>query len=207
MRSANSLAVPGRFSYSCLLLAIVTSASLQPSRAQQGAPMSGHDMADMQPVPPPEKLPVPVRMTGIGNSHITIKASPEAQEWFDQGLSLQHDFWNYEAEKAFVQSLRVDPQCAMCWWGVALAEGFRHNVAETYGKHALEEARKLMSEASESDKLYIEAAQAAQAAKDGDHSQEVAILRKLVTDHPHDTQARIFLAESLCDGYDDSGEP
>ena len=164
-------------------------------------------MADMQPVPPPEKLPVPVRMTGIGNSHMTIKASPEAQAWFDQGLSLQHDFWNYEAEKAFEQGIRVDPQCAMCWWGLALAEGFRHNVAETYGKHALEEAGKLMGQAGETDKLYIEAAQASQAAKDDDHSQEIGILRKLVSDHPHDTQARIFLAESLCDGYDDKGEP
>ena len=174
---------------------------------QQSAPMAGHDMTDMQPVPPPEQLPVPVRMTGIGNSHITIKATPEAQQWFDQGLSLQHDFWDYEAEKAFEQSVRVDPQCAMCQWGLALAVGFRNSDAQAYGKHALEEAGKLMSQASESDKLYIEAAQASLAAKDGDHAQETAILRKLVSDYPHDTQARIFLAESLCDGYDDAGEP
>ncbi len=52
-----------------------------------------HNMADMQPIPPPEQLPVPVKITGIGNSHIAIKASPEAQAWFDQGLSLLHDFW------------------------------------------------------------------------------------------------------------------
>ena len=52
---------------------------------------SGHSMADMQGVPPPEQLPVPLKMNGIGNSHIAIKATPEAQAWFDQGLSLLHD--------------------------------------------------------------------------------------------------------------------
>ena len=54
------------------------------SFAQQMA----HNMADMEMIPPPEQLPVPLKMDGIGNSHITIKASPEAQAWFDQGLSL-----------------------------------------------------------------------------------------------------------------------
>ncbi len=80
-------------------------------------------MADMQPVPPPEQLPVPVKMTGIGNSHIAIKSSPEAQAWFDQGLSLLHDFWDYESAKAFEQAIRVDPNCAMCWWGLSKPSG------------------------------------------------------------------------------------
>jgi len=71
-------------------------------------------MSDMQPIPSPEQLPAPVKMTGIGNSHIAIKASPEAQAWFDQGLSLLHDFWDYESAKAFEQGIRVDPNCAMC---------------------------------------------------------------------------------------------
>jgi hypothetical protein len=53
-------------------------------------------------------------MTGIGNSHITIKANAEAQAWFDQGLTLLHDFWDYESAKAFEQAIRVDPKCAMC---------------------------------------------------------------------------------------------
>jgi hypothetical protein len=88
--------------------------------AQQGnmggmAMGSTQVMAGMQPVPPPEQLPVPIRMTGIGNGHISITASPEAQAWFDQGLNLMHDFWDYESAKAFEQGIRVDPQCAMCW--------------------------------------------------------------------------------------------
>jgi tetratricopeptide (TPR) repeat protein len=164
-------------------------------------------MADMQAVPPPEQLPVPVKMQGIGNSHISIKATPEAQAWFDQGLSLFHDFWDYESRKAFEQSIRVDPDCAMCYWGLAQAEGFRHMDSQVYGKKALAEAARLKSHASASDKLYIEAAQVEENAKDDDRTQATAIYRKLVKKYPRDTQARIFLAESLCDGYDDAGEP
>jgi hypothetical protein len=53
-------------------------------------------MEGMHTIPPPEQLPVPIHMTGIGNSHITIKANAEVQTWFDQGLSLLLDFWDYE---------------------------------------------------------------------------------------------------------------
>src|ERR1700749_3404709 len=62
---------------------------------------ANHNMADMQPVLPPEQLPAPIRMSGIGNAHITITANAEAQAWFDQGLNLMHDFWDYESVKAF----------------------------------------------------------------------------------------------------------
>ena len=164
-------------------------------------------MSDMEMIPPPEQLPVPVRMDGIGNSHITIKGTPEAQAWFDQGLSLFHDFWDYESQKAFEQAVRVDPNCAMCWWGLAQAEGTFHSDAEPYGKKALAEAVRLKGHASASDKLYIEAAQAESTAKDHDRASATAIYRKLVKKYPRDTQARIFLAESLCNGFDDAGEP
>jgi tetratricopeptide (TPR) repeat protein len=175
----------------------------RPAAAQPAA----HNMADMETIPPPDQLPVPVKMEGIGNSHMAIKASPEAQAWFDQGLSLQHDFWDYEAQKAFEQAIRVDPSCAMCWWGLAQAEGFRNSDAKAYGKKALAEAVRLKGKAGASDKLYIEAALADQNAKDEDSKAAVPIYRKLVRKFPHDTQARIFLAESICDGYDDAGEP
>jgi tetratricopeptide (TPR) repeat protein len=146
-------------------------------------------------------------MGGIGNSHIQIKATPEAQQWFDQGLSLLHDFWDYESAKAFEQAIRVDPKCAMCWWGLAQAEGFRGSEAKVYAKRALSEAVKLKDDSSDTDKLYIEAAKAEQDA-DGKHSEDaVAIYRRLVSDAPHDIEARIFLAGAVGDGYDDVGEP
>jgi len=166
-----------------------------------------HDMTDMEPVPPPEQLPAPVKMTGIGNSHIVIKASPEAQAWFDQGLSLLHDFWDYESAKAFEQAIRVDPNCAMCYWGLAQAIEMRGDEMGAYGKKALAKAVELKGHAGAEGKLYIEAAQAASEAKEGDHSREIEILRTLVKRNPKDIEARIFLAGAVGDGYDDKGEP
>jgi tetratricopeptide (TPR) repeat protein len=187
--------------------------------AQQGAmggmAMGGGSMEGMKALPPPEQLPAPVKMTGIGNGHITIKANTEAQAWFDQGLNLLHDFWDYESAKAFEQGIRVDPKCAMCWWGLAQAEEMRGDPGTVYGKRALEEAGRLKGHASTADKLYIEASQAGEAnqnadqsgAKDSGKAGQVTILRRLVAKEPKEIQPRIFLAEAVGDGYDGKGEP
>lgn len=159
----------------------------------------------------PDKLPVPQKKNGIGNVHIRITASPEAQAWFDQGLNLYHDFWDYESARAFEQGVRVDPQCAMCYWGLYLAETFRRSSSKHFADEALAKAVSLKGHASKSERFYIEASAAHEAEKDkkdadGD-SKEVQILRKLVKHSPKDTQARIFLAWTLMEGYDDDGNP
>jgi tetratricopeptide (TPR) repeat protein len=167
-----------------------------------------HQMSDMVTIPPPEQLPVPVKMTGIGNSHIAIKANAEAQAWFDQGLSLLHDFWDYESEKAFEQAIRVDPNCAMCYWGLAQAVEMRGDDASApYGKKALAKAEELKGHAGAAGKLYIEAAVVRPEEKGGDRSNKIAILRTLVKKNPKDIEARIFLAEAVGDGFDDKSEP
>ena len=176
--------------------------------------MAGHDMATMKEVPAPEKLPVPEKMTGIGNSYIAINATPEAQMWFTQGLNLLHDFWDYESERAFEQALRVDPKCAMCYWGLYQAIPVRYMMGTGYSDLALASAVKLKDHAGKAEKLYIEAAvarnEAAKAAGPGgkpDQAKEIAVWRRLVTENPTDLQAKIFLAISLQDGYDDAGAP
>ena len=189
-------------------ISLATIASFAP--AQQAGMNAGHNMSEMRPVPPPEKLPAPIRMSGIGNAHITITGTPEAQQWFDQGLNLMHDFWDYESVKAFEQSVRVDPDCAMCWWGLAQAQGFRNGDRHVYGKQALDKAVALKDKASEPERLYIEAAQAEQNGKEskrGVNKAEIAILQQLVAKEPKDLEARLFLARSLEDGYDQAGEP
>ena len=176
--------------------------------AAQTSVMGGMAMGgmDMEPVPAPASLPAPMRMTGIGNAHIQIKASAEAQVWFDQGLNLLHDFWDYEAMKAFEQAVRVDPNCAMCEWGLAQAEQFRGG-ADIYAKQALAEAVRLKGHASGTDKLYIEAAEAVAAANGKETTKDTEIFRKLVKKEPKDAEARVFLANSLGDGFDDKGAP
>ena len=162
----------------------------------------------------PEQLPPPQKLAGIGNAHIRITATPEAQMWFDQGLNLLHDFWDYESIRAFEQGVRVDPQCAMCYWGVYQAEKFRHSNSAYFADPALAKAVSLKGRASKSERLYIEASAAAEAAeksekeekKTGD-SKEVQLYRKLVKGSPKDMQARIYLANALSDGYDDNDQP
>jgi len=194
----------------CVLLAFCLLVGYAQRMPAQTA-MNCHPM-DTREETPPEKLPPPQKLTGIGNAHIPITATPEAQMWFDQGLNLLHDFWDYESVRAFAQSVRVDPNCAMCYWGIYHAELFTHSNAKYYAKQALEKALRLKGHVSRAERLYIEASEASEAAdksekKDKKESKEVQLYRKLVKHHPADLQARIFLAEAVGDGYDDSGQP
>ena len=60
----------------------------------------------------------------LGNSHYAITtSSPDAQKYFDQGLTLSYAFNHAEAIRAFRQAAALDPNCAMCYWGVAFALG------------------------------------------------------------------------------------
>src|SRR5580704_957702 len=148
--------------------------------------MAGHDMGAMKEIPAPEKLPVPMKMTGIGNSHLAITAKPDAQVWFDQGLNLLHDFWDNESLRAFEQAVRVDPDCAMCYWGLYQALIFRSSDPNAYADQALANAVRLKDRAGKAERLYIEAAvagdAAAKAAEPGgkpDDAKEIAIWRRL----------------------------
>jgi tetratricopeptide (TPR) repeat protein len=175
--------------------------------------MAGHDMGAMKEIAPPEKLPVPLKMAGIGNSHLAITGTPEAQMWFDQGLNLLHDFWDYESERAFEQGIRVDPNCAMCYWGLYQALMFRHSVATGYSDKALAGAVKLKDKVSKQEQGYIEAAVAGNVAvKTGEPGaptgeDEIVVWRRMVKEYPADLQAKIFLSGSVRDGYDGAGEP
>jgi tetratricopeptide (TPR) repeat protein len=189
---------------SCLLFAYA-----RRTNAQSG--VACHSM-DMRVEVAPEQLPPPEKLTGIGNAHIRITATPEAQGWFDQGLNLLHDFWDYESIRAFEQGVRVDPQCAMCYWGIYQAAKTNYREDNRYFRdQALTKAVSLKGRVSKSEQLYIEAGVASEKDEKKDKnpkdSKEVQIYRKLVKHDPADLQARIFLAWALTDGYDDSGQP
>ena len=194
----------------CVLAACLATTYPRPVSAQMNVTAQPIETEDEM---PPDQLPVPQKLSGVGNAHIQITASPEAQMWFDQGLNLIHDFWDYESARAFEQSVRVDPQCAMCYWGLYKAESFYHGTAQGYANQALAKATSLKGHASKHERLYIEASAAYEhalknAKSTPNFSQELYLLRKLVKKYPKDSQARIFLAESpLGDGFDSKGEP
>ncbi|MDE1178662.1 MAG: hypothetical protein PW789_18970 [Edaphobacter sp.] len=169
----------------------------------------------------PAKLAPPLKMQGIGNGSIAITAAnDDAKMWFNQGLNLLHDFWDYEATRAFEQAVRSDPKCAMCYWGLYQSAAFRGN-GVAWGADALKKAQKLSKHASKAEKLYIKASVVAaeEEAKSAGHpskngkdqayrdSKETKILRELVRLQPDDVQAKIFLSGSMRDGFDKKGEP
>jgi tetratricopeptide (TPR) repeat protein len=61
---------------------------------------------------------------GLGKVHFPITtANPMAQRYFDQGLSFAYGFNHAAAIASFQAAQRLDPACAMCLWGEALAHG------------------------------------------------------------------------------------
>lgn len=62
--------------------------------------------------------------SGLGkhSRKITTK-SPKAQRYFDQGLAFLYGFNHAAAIRSFQEAARLDPECAMAHWGVAVASG------------------------------------------------------------------------------------
>ena len=67
--------------------------------------------------------------SGMGEYHRVIDTKdPGAQRYFDQGMMLAFGFNHAEAIRSFRAAQKLDPTCAMCFWGEALATGPNINV-------------------------------------------------------------------------------
>jgi len=154
------------------------------------------------------KLPPPQHIDGLGKAHIAITTkSPEAQQWFDQGLAALHCFWDYEAMRAFEQAVRLDPDCAMCHWGLARALESRGGEKELQ-KTELKKASDLASKVSEHEQRYIRADAAAAEKKDDEGEAAYAKeMEALIDRYPDDLDARLLYGLSLNHGYTTDGEP
>ena len=89
--------------------------------------------------------------------------SPQAQKYFDQGLNLVFGFAHGAAIRSFQEAARLDPECAMAHWGIALASGPHINfplvpppMAEQ-AWNALQRAQKFAASAKPADRALIEA--------------------------------------------------
>src|SRR3954452_24954598 len=88
--------------------------------------------------------------------------TPQVQAFFDQGLRLAYGFNHAEARRAFRQAQRLDPSCAMCFWGEAYVLGPNINVpmetsANAPALAALERAQALAAHASSKEQALIAA--------------------------------------------------
>jgi hypothetical protein len=53
---------------------------------------------------------------GLGDFHRKIATkSPEAQQYFDQGMRFLWAFNHDESTRSFARAAQLDPDCAACW--------------------------------------------------------------------------------------------
>lgn len=146
----------------------------------------------------------------LGSHHKRISTRvPAAQQYFDQGLRFVYGFNHAEAIRSFSHAAEIDPTCAMCYWGIALAYGPHVNASmdQTSGVSAYEAAQKalsLKSQATASERAYIEAlAQRYEAVPPADRTRLDAsyssAMGKVAHAYPKDLDAATLYAESLMD--------
>jgi tetratricopeptide (TPR) repeat protein len=151
-----------------------------------------------------------VLLPGLGKHHHTISTkNPEAQRFFDQGLTLVFGFNHEEAARSFRRASELDPESAMAFWGVALALGpcINLDVDPPHEKAAYEAVQKallLASSATERERAYIQALSKRYSSDpkvdlrnlDGEYANA---MRELHQHYPDDLDAATLYAESLMD--------
>jgi hypothetical protein len=152
----------------------------------------------------------------VGNVNFPNSCSPEVQAALEKGLALLHSFQYQESGQAFGDAAQRDGQCAMAYWGRAMA--LDHQLWEFPNPATLAIGRKQIAQAqtidsqTDREREYIAAAAAFyQDDPKLSHTDRVQAysmaMRKLYSDNPKDVEAGAFYALSLValaqDGVDD----
>jgi len=104
---------------------------------------------------------------GLGNFHRSASTrSAPAQAYFDQGMRLLWAFNHDESTRSFAKAAQIDPQCAICFWGVSLTVGPNYNLPMMAAPRA---------------KVAWEALQQAQSRSNGASPVEQALIRALAS--------------------------
>jgi peroxiredoxin/tetratricopeptide (TPR) repeat protein len=151
----------------------------------------------------------PWRIEGIGRTHfaVTSKAA-EVQAWFDQGNTLLHSFWFEEAERSFRWCLKLDPDCAMAYWGLAATSLNWFTDPESdrpeykRGLDFLKEAIRRKALVSPRERMYIEAWDTVFNGKseDGLSAAMTKQLQRIIFAFPDDVEAKAQYAMYSIDG-------
>src|SRR5689334_527126 len=81
----------------------------------------------------------------VGKVSFPISCAPAVQKPFELGVALLHSFEYEPAETQFKQVAQSDPQCAMAYWGQAMA--LYHQLWEHPSKEDLQQGKQLMLKA------------------------------------------------------------
>ncbi len=141
----------------------------------------------------------------FGDVSFALSCSFETRETFDLAVSLLHSFEYEEAEKAFVQVIDADPNCAMAYWGVAMS--ITHSLWYQSDLSYLEKGSKLLEIANalptgEREKDYLDAITTYYKDWDTQDNQTRAKLyekkmEEIYNKYKDDTEAAIFYALAL----------
>jgi peroxiredoxin len=182
----------------------LTLGSVRPARSGEGDVKPEARAAAAKPeVPPGHSLhgeafnegprQKPYLMSGTGAVHFPITTRvPLAQQYFDQGVGQLHGFWYFEAERSFRQVAALDPDCAMAYWGMAMANTNNDKRAKDFVKKAVDKK----TGATPREAAWIDALDRWYAAADNTERRRkyVQDLESLVHDDPNDIEAKAFLA-------------
>jgi len=103
---------------SVLLLALITSPTLAQTTVHQ------HYAKDARSAQPAADGRMAPRLQSLGSHRFPVTTkSADAQKFIDQGMNLAYGFNHAEAGRAFAEAARLDPHCAMAFWGQALVLG------------------------------------------------------------------------------------
>jgi tetratricopeptide (TPR) repeat protein len=161
---------------------------------------------DQQPAP---GMPLAPRLQNLGvhTFPVTTK-SARAQLFMNQGMNLTYGFNHAEAGRAFAEAARLDPSCAMAYWGQALVLGPNINALmnpedEARARELSQKAVSLKSGASARERAYIDALALRYTGKADDRKANDAAFAKAMGDvakqFAADLDAKTIYAESLMD--------
>src|SRR5690242_5452189 len=148
--------------------------------------------------------------TNLGSHHKSISTKvPATQKYFDQGLRLVYGFNHAEAIRSFTRAADLDPTCAMCYWGIALAYGPNVNApmdAASGGAAyaAAQKALALKAHATAAERAYIEAvvqryAETPPADRTPLDTAYSRAMKRVASTYANDLDAATLYAESLMD--------
>lgn len=149
-------------------------------------------------------------LEGMGDHTRKIStAVPKAQTYFNQGLTLAYGFAHREAERSFLEAARLDPDCAICYWGAAWVLGPHINGAmdkdavDRAWSH-LQKAVALAGKASEVEQAFIAALEARYAKSPPEDRSPLDkafadAMRAMADKYPADADVQVIAAEAAMD--------
>jgi tetratricopeptide (TPR) repeat protein len=182
-----------------------------PAETAAQAPAATQAPAQAEPAATSEPAAAAVPLyKNLGNhTHKITTSSSLAQQYFDQGLTLTYAFNHEEAIKMFKEAARLDPNCAMCYWGIAYALGPNINwpmdnavVPDAYA--AANKAQELAGQASPAEQAYIQALAKRYAKEPVENRAPLDLayadaMREVAKQFPDDADAATLFAEALMD--------